>query len=252
MTNYNVKTGGKADKESKWKIFYSDKNNIFLISDKYIRYEKIPNGRDGMSLNPVNGYPNRGFFTNIINSTEKNKYNGSSDITNEKIKKLNEDYMGKYESSEANMKAVAYMLDTEAWSNYAGDYASYAIGGPTIEMFVNSYSQKHDVDYKAKATSKDGYQISIDGGKTWSKTGPWILDGSDSLYVLADWQKSGACATWLASPSDNGSKYLCRATFLSALNDVYGYDDQGTGFRPVICLDSKVAFEKDGEGYKIK
>ena len=37
------------------------------------------------------------------------------------------------------MKAVAYMLDTNTWSVYAGDKADYAIGGPTIELFFKSY-----------------------------------------------------------------------------------------------------------------
>ena len=56
------------------------------------------------------------------------------------------------------------MMDTTAWGGYkdAGGKAEYAIGGPTIEMVMNSYSQSHNVQYQAKAIDSTGYQISSD------------------------------------------------------------------------------------------
>ncbi len=146
-----------------WKIFYADENNIYLIVDDYISYEYAPKGKGGTSLNQ--GDTNyKLYFTDVISD-----YAGSSDITDTKIKALNNDYFNVkgYSSVENNMKAVAYMLDTNAWSVFAGNKAEYAIGGPTIEMFMKSYSQKHNVDYKVQASSSMGYEISTDEGNSW-------------------------------------------------------------------------------------
>ena len=66
------------------------------------------------------------------------------------------------------MKAVAYRVDTDVWNVYRADKAEYAIGGPTVEMLMESYSKKMGVDYQAKATNVKGYQISKDGGANWA------------------------------------------------------------------------------------
>ena len=68
------------------------------------------------------------------------------------------------------------MLDIEAWKYFAGENAEYAIGGPTIELLMNSYSQKYEVDYRAKANSLVGYQISNDGGGSWSNSINYMLN----------------------------------------------------------------------------
>ena len=66
-----------------------------------------------------------------------NDYSGSASITDERIKALNNDYFTKgYSSSNNNMKSVAYMLDTNAWSGFEVDKAEYAIGGA---KYRNSY-----------------------------------------------------------------------------------------------------------------
>ena len=63
------------------------------------------------------------------------------------------------------MKAVAYLLDTDVWNVYKTDKADYAIGGPTVEMLMKSYSKKMGVDYQAKATSATGYTTNF---SSWS------------------------------------------------------------------------------------
>ena len=111
------------------------------------------------------------------------------------------------------MKAVAYMLDKEIWSTLYADssVAEYAVGGPSVEMTLKSYSEKKNVDYRAKAVSATGYQISNDAGKedSWANFYSGMLSTSDTLYVLPSAATSGANAMWLASPSaDNGSNVL--------------------------------------------
>ena len=98
---------------------------------------------------------------------------------------------------------LAYMLDTRAWAGFAGDKASYAIGGTTIEMLLKSYSEKYGVDYKTQTSSHTGYRISKDGGATWSNDCAKMLKETDDLYVINATDK--AHALWIASPAAVGN-----------------------------------------------
>lgn len=218
-----------------WKIFYADENNIYLIADDYISYNYCPSSK----VQTVNkGYSDyRLAMSDIIKD-----YDGLDDIIDEKIKVLNRDYFNEYDytSNSDSMKAVAYMLDTNVWSVYVGEKAEYAIGGPTVEMLLKSYSQKYGVDYQAKA-NKLGYRISNDGGLTWSSDISNMLEVNDNLYVINSQIK--ATRMWLASPSCYSNYYVMCVNFNGGIVfDSYGSTFQG--FRPVVCLKSNVYLEK--------
>ena len=157
-----------------------------------------------------------------------------------------------------NMKAVAYMLDTTAWSTFKDNNednngkADYAIGGPTIEMLMKSYSQKHNVQYKAEArndTGHEGYKISKDNGENWSTSYSAMLSTSDSLYVLPS--SKGANAMWVASPSAGNAYYVMNVSY-SGLVNRSSYDGNYDGFRPLVCLKSNVQLQESGDGFSIK
>lgn len=240
ITNYT------ANGVSYWQIFYSDGNNIYLISSDYVDLDKLPSTSNGNKPENTNSsYPKAAKFTNVIND-----YSGSSGITDNKIKKLNNNYFSKgYTSSNSNMKAVAYMLDTSIWSSFKADKAEYAIGGPTIEMLMASYSKKYNVNYMAKAASDVGYEISEDGGENWATYYDGMLSKYDSLYVISS--LTNAYAMWLASPSVGNTDYVMYVGYRGYVN-YSTYIDHGIGFRPVVCLNSNIQLEKDGYGYKIK
>ena len=66
-----------------------------------------------------------------------------SDISSTLKSKLLSQY-GTYTSTNYNAKATAYLLDTNVWSGFANSsYADYAIGGPSLELFVDSYNTTH-------------------------------------------------------------------------------------------------------------
>ena len=195
ITNYS------ANGVDKWKIFYSDGSNVYIIASDYVDVSKLPTTSVGHKPENTNSsYPKAAPFNNIIND-----YAGSSNITNEKIKALNNDYFSKgYTSANNNMKAVAYMLDTGIWSSFKTEKAEYAIGGPTVEMLMASYNQKYaskGIDYRARASSATGYEISKDGGTNWSTSYSGMLSTSDSLYVITS--QTNAYGMWLASHSAN-------------------------------------------------
>ncbi len=152
-----------------WKIFYADENNIYLIAADYIHKDYCP-GSANQSIYE-NDTPYKLSMQNVIKD-----YKGSEDIKESKIQSLNKSYFdylkanGNQQSTNDNMKAVAYMLDTEVWSVYKGEKAEYAIGGPTLEMLFNSYNQKYKTNnkYQARVIDKKGYELSYDGGTNWN------------------------------------------------------------------------------------
>ena len=208
-----------------WKIFYAGNDfssdnsyHVYLIADNYIPRENIPQSSGGLILNAGGSdTPRAAYFTNILGD-----YNGSSSVISAQIKKLNNDYFNtkKYSSANNNMKAVAYMLDTNAWSTYKGSNADYAVGGPSIEMIMKSYSQKHGVDYRAQASSAAGYQISRSGGSSWGNTMGGMLYASGGLYVITS--QSGALGYWVASPSDYGPNSVM-TVYYNGTVDYYDY-----------------------------
>ena len=169
--------------------------HIYLISSDYIPYDVIPNSTAGNKPDKgYSGYPRAAYFRNILND-----YEGSANITEARIKGLNNSYFstGK-SSSNNNMKSVAYMLDTKAWSGFAIEgKADYAIGGPTVELLFKSYNQKYSgTNYVAEATSNYGYKVGSGSASGYSLT---LSNTSDPLYVITS--NSNAEAYWLASPS---------------------------------------------------
>ena len=246
-----------------WKIFYADSSNIYLIADDYVDVAKLPRGTDtsGNSVGnaPANTntyYPKTAPFDNIFDAYST----GSARITTDTIKKLNKSFFidkqftGVENSAvNSNMKAVAYMLDTTAWSTFkdSNGKADYAIGGPTIEMLMKSYSQKHNVQYKAEAkndTGHEGYKISKDNGENWSTSCSAMLSTSDSLYVPSS---KGAGAMWVASPSA-ADHYIVMTVDSSGYVNYSYYNINYYGFRPLVCLKSNVQLQESGDGFSIK
>ena len=243
-----------------WKIFYADTNNIYLIADDYVDLAKLPKGTNeaGQPVGsaPVNtdgSYPKAAPFNNIMDAYST----GAARITTDTIKNLNSSFFARSDAStntNDNMKAVAYMLDTTAWSTFkdSNGKADYAIGGPTLEMLFKSYNQKHPgKNYEAQATKAEGYQLRVNGG-TWKNSTDSrsdYLDSNDSLYVLPE--SKGAIAMLLASPSAINTDYVMGVNYGG--NVSYGTSsDTLSGFRPLVCLKSNVQLQESGDGFSIK
>ena len=243
-----------------WKIFYADTNNIYLIADDYVDVAKLPKGtnEEGQSVGsaPANtntSYPKAAPLNNIMDAYST----GAARITTDTIKNLNSSFFARSDAStnkNYNMKAVAYMLDTTAWSTFkdSNGKADYVIGGPTLEMLFKSYNQKHPgKNYEAQATSSTGYQLRVNGGtwKNYTDSSSDYLDSSDSLYVLPS--SKGADAMWVASPSAYHPSLVVYVTFNGYVSGS-NYTNYNYGFRPLVCLKSNVQLQESGDGFSIK
>ena len=225
-----------------WKIFYADENNIYLIADDYIHYDYCPPSATQKI------YKNSDYKLSMDNVVKD--YTGSASITDTKIQNLNKSYFeylktNAQTSTNNNMKAVGYMTDTNVWKVFAGEKAEYAIGGPTIEMLMKSYSQKYGVNYQARAKDAVGYEISKDGGANWATYYSGMLKTEDSLYVISSTAKANAM--WVASPSARNTNYVVLVGYRGGVyNDSYDYND--IGFRPLVSLKSDIQLQKNADG----
>ena len=256
VTNYTENSNSNVG----WKIFYSDESNIYLIASDYISRSYAPN-KNGSSLTGGDGssdYLVR--FSPVISY-----YKGSEDITDSRLRSLNSGYFAYLKlsgktSTNNNMKAIAYMMDTEIWSRFKGENAEYVIGGPTFEMFIKSYKQKHPesqleyqiTDVSSSYTALNGYSYRKGSSGRWNSYIGSAFSTSDSLYIITNSSKAGSL--WLASPSVSGD-----GGSLSVINNAggLGYADyissSGSGLRPLVCLKSSVKLEEQGSGkYAIK
>lgn len=239
ITNY---TGyGKEASNYNWQIYYSDGNNIFITTTDYILTADCPNGR-GVNV-PTTHTTYQVSWGNIVKD-----YNGSADITNEKITPWLS-YLSKGEDINNNMKATAYLLDTSMWNtNFKGTKADYAIGAPTLDMFVASYKDTHPDKYIEFQPGELGYKVKWSNSNTYeSSIGNVPQNDFNKIYIKGDTDR--AYCQWLASSAESADNLM------TLINDgnvrECSYYCEGLGVRPIVCLSSDVVLEKDGVGYKI-
>ena len=243
VTGYTCTSNGV----SKWRIFYADNNNIYLIADDYIAPSKAPTSRGGQS---VDSRGNKWIgFGSIADS---NDYTGASWINNNsKAKNWLNEYLSSYGSrTNYNIKAVAYLMDTNVWNIYAGEDAEYAMGGPTLELFCASYKDTHPSRYlQCESVTSNGYQIKWSNGSYGDNVSGLKANEFNQIYIKSD--DTNADGMWIASPSTYSNSDVCTATF-----DCYVSSNQynisfSFGLRPIVCLNSSVRLEKQGDGYAI-
>ncbi len=261
-------TGVANDYE--WEIFDVVDDHIYLIATDYIKVEHCPNGKNKSEIIKENDYWAK--LDNVVND-----YEGSSSITKENIKALNKDFYGNnnYESTDVNMKAVAYMLDTDIWTEKfigkkeGNDKVEYVIAGPTIEQIFNSYNNKYGTKYSAKVSdvieeaypgalrTSIGYKISKTGDDdSYEYAINKMLMKKDGITVDETYAISSTDKAWnmfVASPSANYEDATMMVSFDGNVdNDASVGYNFSKGFRPVICLQSEVKIIEQGDGYEIE
>ena len=141
-----------------WQLFYSDDDYIYLIANDYVPIDTLPNeliketqveGETKYKARFANWDSNiRNYVGTIMDNKPWSDGVDSSTITenpqtNIYLRWVNSNLVSV--KNNPNIKAVAFMFDINKWKNFAGETkGAYAIGGPTIEMFVLSYNAKHE------------------------------------------------------------------------------------------------------------
>ena len=234
----------KARGVDKWRIFYSDGTNIYLIADDYIRNVFFPVIKskdyyvgDLSQVLKIESYSGANWIRKNSPASKwlKKYWDYSEDIG---ITYPNKD------NTYRNIKETAYLLDTSdsAWGNFANKaYADYAIGGVPLEMYCKSYNDTHinstlecvvdEVTYGHYSSAYGyGYWLS---DSFYRKSGN-ILSDYNEIYIKP--YKDKAYGTWIASPSC-GAEYMPVACWNGCIDECARYK---AGFRPLVCLKSDI------------
>ena len=146
--------------------------------------------------------------------------------------------------SNQNEQAAAWLCDPSKWTAYCDtDKANYAIGGPSVEMYVKSYNQTHGdnalgCQYQTNDAPGYGYKVKGTIQNSGWYTNSNTLDYSmtyKSMYCGQNGENTGTW--WLASPSAYSSNCVCYVNGNYAYLNLSGYN-YSFGVSPLVSLKS--------------
>ena len=280
IVNYDTTNLG-TDKDGnnlKWKVFYDDGTNVYLIASDFVRRRNFPTGMGNyVPSSNDDSYPyalswgmNSEFYT-YKNGTSQSASAGATDIfINRPVGTAYLEERGllsfwkcrTMDNANAQSKLTACLMDTKAWSskfvsnsvgtasNYNSDNC-YAIGGPTLSMWIESWNAKHGENSQDTNKLELYYNITDVNGycayvKENSNVGNAICraDGYDDVlyYPHATNNLYYNCpGYYLASPTYKGNGESVKLVNNSGN---IGYNSPFStvpgGIRPIICLPSNV------------
>ncbi len=212
LVEYNPTAGGK------WRIFYYDEAGEFGTAGKlYLKRDFVGNN------------------TKLTNYTSYTPTTQGLAI----MKAMNPKWRDSSYSSidQENEHCVAWLCDPTNWTNYKTAEADYAIGSPSVEMYMKAFNvwktgNKNATNLICKVENKYGYSVGANG--TYANSGYFtnsntIESGPNNIFMTA-----GSNYWWLASPSSYGSGSVL---YVRGYADVNNNDFNYTyGVCPVVSL----------------
>ena len=188
------------------------------------------------------------FFDNVIKN-----YSGSSDVKNEKIKKLNSKYFleNEFECDSNGVKAMSYMLDEEVWKGFKNiNLSDYTVGGPSKELLEMAFSGISGKGYNSNfRVNKFGYS---DNAVMYPPSYEAIeeykyLYGNDYFLSTAS---NGALSNQVGEEPDELYYFDCYDGYPTSFKIISDddYRQGGPGFRPIVCLKSDVKLVEEANG----
>ena len=237
VTDYTSQNG-----QNDWRIFYSDGTHIFLITGDCINTEET--GRiDASTEMTTTGYRAYWYYAPSVLQTVD-----STTLTRFKATEYT------LESS-SNSRCVSTLLNDNNWSSYkdSENKAEKVIGGPTVEMWMDSWNARYPGDklYRQASTSTKypGYYVGTSSSPTNYGISSSVMSAKEGyknkLYYPHTSNYNETDGYWLASPSasryGNYVLYVAYNGSVDYINYRYDYNDYGSGLRPVVSLKSGVS-----------
>ena len=218
ITDYNPKAVGT------WRIFYYDEAGEFGTAGKL--------------------YLKRDFVSNDTSLSSHIDYTPSEQGL--KIMKAMNPKWRDYPTAGANTidleneHCVAWLCDPDVWNNnYKIDQADYAIGSPSVEMYMKAYNvwktgNKDATNLICKVEGKNGY--SVGANNSYRSDIGYVTDenaiesGQKNIFMT-----SGENYWWLASPSVRGANNVSyiNGFYITVSNFQYG---RAQGVCPIVSL----------------
>lgn len=233
--DYPIDVNNDGNTTNDWRIFYSDGSRIFIITADYVQNnsEYLNNELTGMTDVTSRNYV---LYWNSIPEAQ---------TVNQSTLNLFKQSWNDYNSYE-NGRCISTLLNTNNWSGFVNSvFADYAIGGPTIEMWVESYNDnRYDPLYIDAGMY--GYNIGISENPETIYQYVTDLD-NNGYYNELYWPHRTSEASdgticygyWLASPGANDAYRIMRVDCNGGIVTNNEYDEY-YGVRPVVSLLSTV------------
>ncbi len=219
VKDYTVQAGEMQT--NKWRLFYQDSEYTYLITD------------EGVGESKLSEYVN---------------YNSGEDVSliGQKLnpKLIEAGTFFTQENENPNIKATAYLTDQDVWDEFKdenGD-AVFAIGSPTVELFVKSFNATHDDTNQLPECNVGEYGYNLDE-INYSKFPNLKTDDRYGIYNNGD-------SCWLASPLsitmlsiDSEEKMIIISDRLNGF--FYGtINESNVPVRPLVCIPTSVFNDK--------
>ena len=184
-----------------------------------------------------------------VTGTESRNVNGRINTSTTINKLFMQNKFGALNSNE-NSRAVSALINTANWDGYVNtSYADYAIGAPTLEMWVASWNAAYGDKLKLYTNkNSNGYYVGTGSNSTTSY--------NQYITSVTNWQKNtlyfphGDSAvdrcfgSWLASPSAASTDILMDVRY-DVFMDYYYYSHSNVCARPLVHLKSGIQLEKN-------
>ena len=235
VTNYNANG-------IKWKVFYATTDRIYLIASDYVHYSKLTNAyKNGASCYNTSDYPYSYYWASGGTSLETTgRQDGIFMATGYTLK-----------SSNTNSRCVSGLLNTNNWKDFVDtNYADYAIGGPTLNMYIASWNAKGYTTLYTNTNTK-GYYVGTSANSETTYVDISNTAGyGDTLYYPHQSDYSNCHGYWLAAPSASNTYFIMSVYCTGGVydNGNYFYQDYGFGVRPLVSLKSGVTLQENSDG----
>ena len=214
ITDYNPTAGGT------WRIFYYDEAGEFGTAGKlYLKRDFVSNDTK---------------LSSYISYTPTSQGLAIMKAMNPKWR----DYptAGANTIDKENEHCVAWLCDPTNWTNYKTTEADYAIGSPSVEMYMKAFNvwktgNKDATNLICKVESANGYSVGANGIYDNNGNNNTIEAGPNNIFMTA----GSSNYWWLASPSSASYNYVLYVRGYRANVNCNYYGDT-SGVCPVVSL----------------
>ena len=233
VTNYNANG-------IKWKVFYATTDRIYLIASDYVHYSKLTNAyKNGASCYNTSDYPYSYYWASGGTKLETTgRQDGIFMATGYTLN-----------SSNQSSKCVSGLLNTNNWTAFVDtNYADYAIGGPTLNMYIASWNAKGYTKLYTN-TNTDGYYVGTSANPTthYVNMSSDTAGYGDTLYYPYKSAYSNCYGYWLVAPSAYGTSSIMLVGS-GGFVDGNHFSSDALGVRPLVSLKSGVTLLENING----
>ena len=235
--NYGIDLNNDGNTANDWKIFYDDGIYTYIIASDFIESSKIADMHMKLLTTNSNIYV---YWDNSYIAREMKELQGN----------IEERFMlGEYklESNKDNSKVVSTILNTANWSNYINEYSDYAIGSPTLNMWISSWNNKYTNDKIDIQVSNSGYKVK---NKSTSNFEDSIELENTNGYEDKLYYPSHENANYWISSTGSNDMYIYRINSSGVLEATYY--GMGGALRPVVSLKSNLNLTKKNDVWTIE